>query len=112
MYQITDEASNRADLVFDISSTDLDTGDAIDFTGASVQFGLKDADGCFRATGSTADGSVVLVDQFTLEIMVPEATMKNLCPATYQMGIVATLSNGSNVQIAVISLSVYDGGTP
>jgi hypothetical protein len=112
MYQITDEASNRADLVFDISSTDLDTGDAIDFTGASIQFGLKDADGCLRITGSTADGSVILVDQFTLEITVTEATMRNLCPATYQMGIVATLSDGFNVQVGIISLSVYDSGTP
>jgi hypothetical protein len=112
MYQITDEASNQADLVFDISATDLDTGEAIDFTGASIRFGLKDADGCFRATGATGDSSVVLIAQYTIEITILAATMKTLCPATYQIGIVATLSDGSNVQVAIISLSVYDGGTP
>jgi len=112
MYQVTDEASNRADLVYDIRSTDAETGDEIDFTGAAVQFGLKDPEGCFRATGSIADGSIVLVDQFTLEITVLKSTMQNLCPATYQMGITATLADGSNVQVGIISLSVYDGGTP
>lgn len=111
MFQITDEASNRADLIFDISATDIETGDDIDFTGVSVQFGLKDADGCMRYTGSIGDGSIALVDQFTIEITLPASKMKTLCPATYQMGIVGTFS-GVAVQIGVISLSVYDGGTP
>jgi hypothetical protein len=111
MFQITDEASNRADLVFDISSTDIDTGDQIDFTGASIQFGLRDAEGCFRATGSTADGSIVLVDQYTIEITISASTMRTLCPATYQMGIVGTFSDGV-AQVGVVMLSVYDGGTP
>lgn len=111
MYQITDEASNRADLVFDISSTDADTGEAIDFTGASIQFGLKDSDGCFRVTGSTGDGSVVQTDQFAIEITVSASKMRTLPPATYQIGIVGTFS-GVLVQIGIIELAVYDGGTP
>lgn len=111
MYQITDEASNRADLVFDISSTDADTGDAIDFTGASFQFGLKDANGCFVVAGSTVDGSIVQTDQFTIEITISASKMRTLPPATYQMGIVGTFS-GVQVQIGIIELAVYDGGTP
>jgi hypothetical protein len=111
MLQVFDEASNRADLVFDISATDADTGDAIVFTGVSVVYGLKDQEGCMRATGSTTEGSIVLVDQYTLEITVLSTTMRSLQVGTYQMGVVATL-NSSPVQIAIITIPVYDGCTP
>jgi hypothetical protein len=44
MFQITDEASNRADWTVQVSATDLETGDAIDFsvaTQSQLRSGMK-----------------------------------------------------------------------
>lgn len=101
------DQSNTADWTFDITATDADTGDAIDFTGAAVSFVVKDENNCKKLALSIGSG-ITQPDGFTLEFLVPAAQMEALCAGSYKHGCVYSL-NGSINQLLVGTVSVFDG---
>jgi hypothetical protein len=111
MFQLINEASDRADWTVKISATDANTGADIDFTGASITVAVRDAEGCQKLLATTGNGKVVLLDSLNVQFKFTAADMSQLCPATYQVGAVYTL-NGETNQLFVGSLSVYDGIVP
>jgi len=102
------DQSNKADWVIQISATDADTGDAIDFTGASVAFQVNDDQGCQKLLATTANGNITLPDVNTLLISFTDEEMKALCTGSYNCGAVYSL-NGETNQLLIGSVSVYDG---
>lgn len=58
------DTSNKVDFTVDISATDAETGDAIDFTGAEVAIAVSDegADGCTRFSAKNDCGVVSCID--------------------------------------------------
>jgi hypothetical protein len=111
MFQIVDEASNRADWTVQVSATDLETGEAIDFTGASVTVAVKDEAGCQVLLATTGNGKVTLPDVGSVQFQFLASEMKQLCAATYQIGSTCTNAGGT-FQLFVGSVSVYDGVVP
>jgi hypothetical protein len=103
------DASNNADFVVDFSATDADTGDAIDFTGASVSIDISDLESprCLRYSATIGDG-ITQPDANTIELTIPAATMANFCAGTYGIGGVFTL-NGSTISLFSGELVVFDG---
>lgn len=101
------DQSNRASWIFDVTATDVDTGAAIVFTGATVSFALRDDTNCLKFSASIGSG-ITLTDPNTLEFFFTEAQMQPLCPGSYKIGSTYTL-NGETVQIFVGTVSIYDG---
>ncbi|MCK1430908.1 hypothetical protein [Bradyrhizobium sp. 87] len=102
------DQSNKADWVTEISATDADTGDAIDFTGASVAFQVNDDQGCQRLLATTANGKITLPDVNTLQVSFTDEEMKTLCSGSYACGAVYSL-NGETNQLLVGTVSIYNG---
>jgi hypothetical protein len=101
------DQSNKADWTFDITATDFDTGDAIDFTGASILFVVKDENNCKKLSASVGSG-ITQPDAFTIEVLFAASQMEALCAGSYKVGCVYSL-NGSINQILTGTVSVYDG---
>lgn len=108
MFTANFEQSNKADFIIDIGATDIDTGDDIDFTGASVSVVIRDENGCTKLTASTANGKVTMPSPIVVEAHFTPADMACLCPATYDIGAVYNL-NGQTVQLMISSVAIYDG---
>jgi hypothetical protein len=106
-YIINFYQSNKADFIFDITATDVDTGLAIDFTGAAVALTVKDENGCQRLTATIGSGITQPVGT-TLEVLFTASQMEALCPGAYMLGAVYSL-NGEINQLLNCPLSVYDG---
>jgi hypothetical protein len=112
MFQITDEASNRSDWTVQISATDLETGEAIDFSVATaITVAVKDESGCQMLLATLLNGKVTLPDVGSVQFAFTEADMAQLCPATYQIGSTYTTPDGT-YQLFVGSVSVYEGVVP
>lgn len=101
------DQSNKADWTFDITATDADTGGAIDFTGASVKFEVKDKNNCQRLCATIGSGITQPVGT-TLEISFTATQMEALCPGSYKVGCVFEL-NGETDQLLTGTVSIYDG---
>lgn len=102
------EASNKADWIIQVTATDQETGVALDFTGASIDFKLRDQSGCQRLEASTSLGNITLPDTGVIEIQFTPAQMCGLCPGTYQIGCVYNL-NDETTQLFVGDVAIYDG---
>lgn len=111
MYIISAEGSNRADWTLLVSATDADTGEAIDFTGASVTVAVKDENGCQRLLATTSNGKVTLPTANAVQIAFTDDDMKTLCAATYLIGAVYTISAETN-QLFTGTFNVFDGVVP
>jgi hypothetical protein len=102
------DASNKADFVVDFSATDAETGDDIDFTGASVAIKVT-GDNCWVAVDATiTNGLITQPSSTVLELKIPAATMATLKAGTFQIGGVYSL-NGETIQLFVGDFVVYDG---
>jgi hypothetical protein len=101
------DQSNTADWIIQISATDADTGVAIDFTGASVLFVVKDDNNCTKLSASIGSG-ITQPSGTVLQIQFTPAQMETLCAGTYKIGCVYQV-NGETDQLLVGSVSVYDG---
>lgn len=101
------DQSNKADWMFDISATDADTGNAINFTGAAVSLVVKDENNCQKLSASIGRG-ITQPDANTLEVLFTAAQMEVLCPGSYKIGCVYSL-NGSINQLLSGTVSIYDG---
>lgn len=102
------EISNKADWTIQIIATDDETGNAIDFAGASVAVVVKDERDCLTLTATTENGKVTLPSLGVVECKFDLDDMKKLSPATYKIGGVYEL-NGETNQLFVGEFSVYDG---
>lgn len=101
------DQSNTADWTFDITATDADTGNAIDFTGASVKFEVKDENNCPRLTAIIGSGITQPVGT-TLTVLFAASLMECLCAGSYSIGCVYSL-NGEVNQLLTGTVSVYNG---
>lgn len=105
MISVNLEASNREDWTIQFSATDEDTGDDIIFTGASLDFKLKDANGC---TVLEASSAITLPDPTIVQIVFTAAQMATLCAGSYPFGCVYSL-NSTTAQLFVGTAAIYDG---
>lgn len=106
------DASNRADFVVDISATDADTGDDIDFTGAEVSIAIKaQDDNCYPYFSFSIGGGITQPSSTVLELTVTAEQMQTLQPGTYRIGGVYTI-NDATTQIFRGEFVVYDGVAP
>jgi hypothetical protein len=106
-YIINFYQSNKADFAFDLTATDVDTGLAIDFTGAAVTLTVKDENDCQRLTATIGSG-ITQPTSLVLEVLFSASQMEALCPGSYNVGAVYSL-NGEINQLFQGTLSVYDG---
>lgn len=101
-------ATNNADWNMQLQVTDNDSGVPVDFTGASIEFEVKDANRCLKLQGSIDNGKVTLPSVGIIEWLFPVSDMKCLCPGSYSMGGVYEL-NGATVSLFTGELTVIDG---
>lgn len=101
------DQSNRADWIIDISATDAETGDDIDFTGASVKFAVYDDSLCQRLVAEIGSG-ITQPSTTVLEVAFTETQMNCLCAGTYNVGCVYQL-NGVTTQLLTGTVSIYEG---
>jgi hypothetical protein len=57
---LSSSATNNADWKTQFQFNDADTGDLIDFTGATIEIDVKDFDGCRRIQASTGNGLITI----------------------------------------------------
>lgn len=107
-FQTSFDASNKADWIIQISATDADTGDDIDFTGADIAFVVKDENNCQVLSASTDDGAITLPSSTVLQVQFTPTQMQALCAGSYKVGCVYEL-NGETDQLLVGTVSIYDG---
>jgi hypothetical protein len=101
------DQSNKADWIIQISATDAETGDDIDFTGASILFVVKDENNCQRLSATIGSG-ITQPSGTVLQIQFTPAQMETLCPGSYKVGCVFLL-NGETDQLLTGTVSIYDG---
>lgn len=101
-------ATNNADWKTQFQFNDADSGDLIDFTGASIEIDVKDFDGCRRIQASTSNGLIVIISTGIFELDIPASSMACLCPGSYQVGGVYSLS-GETISLFTGSLSIISG---
>lgn len=101
-------ATNTADWNTQFQFNDADTGELIDFTGATIEFEVKDFDGCQLIEATTGNGRITIDSTGIFSLSIPAATMQNLCPGTYKVGAVYSL-NGEINPLFTGTLSIIDG---
>jgi hypothetical protein len=111
VYLLSAETSNRANWSVQVSATDADTGEAIDFSAASITVAVKDDQGCQRLLATTGNGKVTLPTTGTMQFDFADSEMRQLCPATYQIGAIYETVDGP-FQLFVGTVSIYDGVVP
>lgn len=106
-YNTSFDASNKADFVVDISATDADTGDDIDFTGAAVSIKIG-SENCAPIISAAIGSGITQPSGTILELTVTAAQMAVLRAGSYRIGGVYRL-NGATIQLLVGDFVVYDG---
>lgn len=101
------DASNKADFVVDFSATDAETGDDIDFTGASVSIKIGQ-ENCAPIIMATIGSGITQPTNLILELTITAAQMATFRPGSYRIGGVYKL-NGATNQLFVGDFVVYDG---
>jgi hypothetical protein len=106
--KLSSSATNNADWKTQFQFNDADSGDLIDFTDATIEVEVRDADGCQRVEASTTNGLITIVSTGIFELDVPATTMETLCAGTYQIGGVYSL-NDETISLFTGSLAVISG---
>lgn len=106
-YNTSFDQSNKADFVVDFSATDAETGDDIDFTGATVSIKIGQ-EHCAPMITATIGSGITQPSGLILELTITAAQMAVFRPGSYRIGGVYSL-NGSTIQIFVGDFVVYDG---
>ena len=101
-------ATNNADWKTQFQFNDADSGDLIDFTGATIEISVRDFDGCQKIEATTGNGMITIQDTGIFELDIPAATMAGLCPGTYQVGGVYSL-NDETISLFTGSLAIVSG---
>lgn len=102
----TFDQSNKADWAFDITATDADTGESIDFTGASIAFVAKDKSGNTVLSATVDDG--ITISTTTVSVRFAASDMSDVCPGSYNVGMIYELDDEIN-QIFTGTVTIYDG---
>lgn len=105
---LSSSTTNNADWKTQFQFTDAETGDLIDFTGATIEIEVRDFDGCQRIEASTDNGLITIQSTGIFELDVPATTMAALCPGTYQIGGVYSL-NDETISLFTGSLAIISG---
>lgn len=105
---LSSSATNNADWKTQFQFTDAETGELIDFTGATIEVEVRDFDGCQKIEATTGNGLVTIQSAGIFEVDVPATTMVNLCPGTYQIGGVYSL-NGETISLFTGLLAIISG---
>lgn len=100
-------AYNNADWNMQLQVTDSGTGSLMDFTGASIEIAVKDANNCQKLCGTVDNGKVTLPSTGVIEWLFPVADMQGICAGQYKMGGVYQL-NGETIALFTGELSVLD----
>jgi len=101
-------APNNADWKTQFQFTDSETGDLIDFTGATIEIEVKDLDGCKRIEATTGNSKISIISTGIFELNVPASEMACLSPGSYLMGGVYNL-NDETISLFTGTLSVING---
>lgn len=105
---LSPSTTNNADWRTQFQFTDAETGDLIDFTGATIEVEVRDFDGCQRIEASTDNGLITIQGTGIFEVDIPATTMAGLCPGTYQIGGVYSL-NDETISLFTGSLAIVSG---
>lgn len=105
---LNSSATNNADFKTQFQFTDGETGDLIDFTGATIEVEIRGSDGCLRIEATTNNGKIAIISAGIFEMTVPASEMQCLCPGSYQVGGVYSL-NGETISLFTGTLSIVSG---
>lgn len=105
---LNSSTTNNSDWRTQFQFTDGETGDLLDFTGATIEVEVRDADWCKRIEATTSNGKITIVGLGTFELDIPAQEMKCLYPGSYQIGGVYSL-NDEIISLFVGSLSIVSG---
>jgi hypothetical protein len=105
---LSSSATNNADWKTQFEFTDAETGDLIDFTGATIEIEVRDFDGCQKIEATTGNGMITIQETGIFELDVPVSSMACLCPGTYQIGGVYSL-NEETISLFTGSLAIISG---
>jgi len=94
--------SNRADWQFEIGIVDVDTGEAVDLTGCTVDIALRDDKGCIVLCGDSTD-KITFPEIGVLQVWFTTQDVHNLCAGAYDAGITIT---GNDLTMPLFSGSV------
>lgn len=100
--------TNNADWKTQFQFMDGETGELVDFTGATIETEVRDADGCLKVEATTNNGKIAITGLGTFELNVPASEMSRLCPGSYQIGSVYSL-NEDTISLFTGSLSIVSG---
>jgi hypothetical protein len=102
------DVSNREDVELIYAIVDEDTGEQVTLTDADIFVEISDRNGSVRWSGSIADGDVTLSESTVMRILIPRASMVDLCAGIYNFGM--TVTNGGLTKSAIVgTLAVSDG---
>ncbi len=100
------DVSNKSDWAFDVTATDAETSLAIDFTGATVAFAVKDAAGSSVLSATVGDG--ITITTTTISVLFDDSAMNGVSAGSYNIGMIYRL-NGETNQILTGTVTIYDG---
>jgi hypothetical protein len=106
-YNLSFDQSNKADFVVDLSATDAETGDDIDFTGASVSIAIWE-ENCSPIITASIGSGITQPTSTVLELTITAAQMGALRRGTYRIGGIYTIA-GETTQLFRGDFVVYDG---
>lgn len=107
-YNVSFDASNKADFVVDFTATDAETGTDIDFTGAAVSIVIWEQN-CAPKVTATIGSGITQPSGLILELKITAAQMAAFRSGSYLIGGYYTL-NGETNQLFRGDFVVYDGG--
>jgi hypothetical protein len=119
MITLNSAVTNNADWRTIFQWNDIETGDLIDFTGASIEIELREPDNYlysnygnygFWIQASTDNGLITIISLGIFELVIPKLQMQNLCPGSYPIGGVYTL-NDETISLFTGSLTVKSGNS-
>jgi hypothetical protein len=113
MYHVTfPPQSNRASWVFIGEITDLEDN-PIDLSACSLDFVVRDKNGCQKLEASTGNGKLTIIDIGKFRWFFTVQDMKGLCAEQHSTGLTLTNDDGTQtVQLSVGPLDIVDGVVP
>lgn len=101
--------SNQEDWTYRDETTDEDTGEPVDLTGAVIVFEVRDSStNCTVLSATTSNGKISIVDVGVFEVNFARSEMQQLSAGAYDVGCVITI-NGKTAQLLVATVPVLDG---
>lgn len=104
-------ASNRATYQQDFQLYDDEDNEGLDLTDATITLEIhRPNETAAEISATTTNGLIVVTDtdEGQFELTIPVATMRDLDPMTYEVGI-TVLQNDETTQYLIGTLPVHDG---